>query len=265
MCMLDTHNYALHNHLCSLLLDLVHRPMSKPRSRPAPLSLCSTSGFDLRDDANLCPTERKVLTEFYHSAKGREWTSSDNWTQEYTSHCDWYGVTCDDKTGKVVKLEMTNNGLSGKLSTSVGSLSSLEALDLSDNDIQVKKITYYYLLLELMLSFHASSAKSQCFQGQIPSEIGLLSSLAHLRLSYNSFVGTVPAELNTLKKLELIHLHSNRISGNISLSLSKSHVADDSSFVSDCGLPSIYLTPLACEQCSICCEILKAHVISCHF
>ena len=151
MCTPYTHNYALHNHLCSLSLVLVYRSMPKLRSSPAPLSLCSTSGFDLRDDANLCPTERKALTEFYHSAKGREWTNSGNWTHEYTSHCHWYGVTCDDDTGKVVKLEMTNNGLSGKLSTSVGSLSSLKVLDLSDNDIKVKNLSCCCLLLAPVL------------------------------------------------------------------------------------------------------------------
>ena len=126
------------------------------RSSPAPLSLCSTSGFDLRDDANLCPTERKALTEFYHSAKGREWTNSGNWTQEYISYCYWHGVTCDDNTRKVVKLNMTNNGLSGKLSTGIGNLSSLKVLDLSDNDIKVRKITCYCLLLEPLLLFYAS-------------------------------------------------------------------------------------------------------------
>ena len=99
----------------------------------------------------MCPTERKALTEFYYSAKGREWTNSGNWTQEYIRHCDWYGVTCDDKTGKVVMLNMTNNGLSGKLSTSIGSLSSLKVLDLSDNDIKVKKLSCRCLLLAAVL------------------------------------------------------------------------------------------------------------------
>ena len=104
-------------------------------------------------------------------------------------------------------------------------------------------------------------AKFQYFQGEIPSEIGLLSSLAYLRLSYNSFIGSTPAELNTLKELELIHLHSNRISGSISLSQSKSHVADISSFVSDCGAPSNFESVLICDGCTICCEQHLRHCI----
>ena len=89
------------------------------------------------------------------------------------------------------------------------------------------------------------------YQGKIPSEIGLLSNLKTLRLSYNSFIGTFPLELEQLKTLELVQLHGNRLSGSISLWLSNS---DESSLVSDCGLPSIFEDPLTCEACSMCCK-----------
>ena len=90
------------------------------------------------------------------------------------------------------------------------------------------------------------------YQGKIPSEIRLLSNLNTLRLSYNSFIGTVPLELEQLKSLEL---HGNRLSGSISLLLSNS---DESSLVSDCGLPSIFEDSLTCEACSMCCKFEEA-------
>ena len=72
-----------------------------------------------------------------------------------------------------------------------------------------------------------------------------------MRLSYNSFVGFVPLELDLLKSLTLLHLHSNRLLGNISLSfLSK----NESSFVSDCGIPSSFESPVLCESCTMCCN-----------
>ena len=37
----------------------------------------------------------------------------------------------------VIALNLTNNGLSGKLSSHIASLASLAVLDLSDNDIKV--------------------------------------------------------------------------------------------------------------------------------
>merc|ERR1712194_405574 len=63
---------------------------------PAPLSLCSVPNCDVKDDTQLCPTERKALKEIYDLAKGREWTDSEHWTSEYKTYCDWHGVMCDE-------------------------------------------------------------------------------------------------------------------------------------------------------------------------
>lgn len=73
----------------------------------------------------------------YESTKGQEWTESTNWVNEYSSYCSWHGVTCDATNTLTEKLNLTNNGLSGKLNESIGDLKSLKILDLSDNDIKV--------------------------------------------------------------------------------------------------------------------------------
>jgi len=95
-------------------------------------------------------------------------------------------------------------------------------------------------------------------QGTIPKEIGNLTELTLLRLSFNAFVGTVPKELSNLEKLELIHLHGNRLSGEVpqDLHLSNSLPQEDitSSFITDCGLPTDFDEPLLCEQCTMCCN-----------
>ncbi len=112
------------------------------RSTAAPLSLCTLSNvkeFDLANDQELCPIERNALSEFYYSSKGAEWTNDNNWVDEYASHCDWDGVTCDDFM-RVEELNLANNGLSGRLSESIGKLTSINVLDLSDNDIKVISI-----------------------------------------------------------------------------------------------------------------------------
>ncbi len=106
---------------------------------PAPLSLCmlrSVEVFDLANDTALCPLERSALVDFYYLAKGEEWTDRTYWKYEYMSHCDWKGVTCDN-TSQVIKLELRNNRLSGRLSESIGILTSMGVLDLSDNNIKV--------------------------------------------------------------------------------------------------------------------------------
>jgi hypothetical protein len=127
-------------------------------STSAPLSLClerQVKEFDLADDIILCPTERNALSAFYDSAKGAEWTDQGSktdgslWLDEYASCCKWKGVTCDDDLN-VINLTLANNGLSGRLSASIGNLTSIEVLDLSDNDIKVRYVcllkSYYWPL-----------------------------------------------------------------------------------------------------------------------
>jgi hypothetical protein len=99
--------------------------------------LCFVPGFDLINDTRLCPTERNELKEFYVSTKGGEWTVSTNWMDPHIGHCDWYGIVCND-ANKTVKLELQSNGLSGTLTPNIANLSSLEVLDLNNNDIKVR-------------------------------------------------------------------------------------------------------------------------------
>jgi len=106
----------------------------------APLSLCverEVKECDLADDTTLCPIERNALSDFYDKAKGQEWTDRTNWLDEHASYCDWKGVDCDKDRNHVIELNLRNNGLSGRLSESIGNLTFIEVLDLSDNDIKV--------------------------------------------------------------------------------------------------------------------------------
>ena len=229
----------------------------------APLSVCSIGlaqdsigYFDLSEQPEYCPPERAALADFYNKAKGLEWTESTvqvpdlatnqlisslvdsskaptryrtvSWLDDYDSHCLWKGVTCDD--GRTIKIELKANGLSGRLSPSIGMLKDLRVLDISDNDIK----------------------------DTIPSEIGLLEQLEYLKLSFNQFQREVPPEIENLRKLKLFQVHGNRITGTVSLSAGL--VPDkysESSYVTDCGSPSLFGDdpgPVNCDSCTMCCE-----------
>ena len=115
----------------------------------APLSLCmlrcGVKEFDLASDTVLCPIERNALSNFYYLAKGVEWTDSTDWLDDYESYCKWYCVTCDEGKNHMTKLELANNGLSGRLSDSIGNLTFIKKLDLSDNDIKVISVFIYII------------------------------------------------------------------------------------------------------------------------
>ena len=57
------------------------------------------------------------------------------------SYCLWHGVTCNEAGVSVTKLELGNNGLTGKLGTRIielmSGLGQLEGLDLNTTDIEV--------------------------------------------------------------------------------------------------------------------------------
>eukprot|EP00984_Skeletonema_dohrnii_P028680 scaffold18734_cov115-Skeletonema_dohrnii-CCMP3373.AAC.8 len=168
--------------------------------------------------------ERNALSDFYDSTKGAEWTDSTNWLDDTKSYCEWHGVTCDEGENHVIKLELDNNGLSGRLRESIGNFAFIEKLDLSDNDIK----------------------------GSIPTEIGLLSELTYLRLSYNAFTGTAEG-LGELANLQLLHLNSNRITEMPNMAQFEI-VNSKSAFVTDCGVPSAFDEAPECKDCTMCCE-----------
>ena len=122
----------------------------------APLELCFHPKFDLQNDTSLCPTERNALKDFYDSSKGGEWTASTNWTDSYISHCLWYGIECNEDTNNTISIELPTNGLSGTLSKSISNLSSLEVLDLSDNDIKVSVCVADHMLTVLPIIHHTN-------------------------------------------------------------------------------------------------------------
>jgi len=83
--------------------------------------------------------------------KGAEWTDAENWVSEYEVTCNWKGITCNKNLTIIIGLNLTHNSLSGKLSSSISELRSLEILDLSDNDIQVSEANVNSFLWQFSL------------------------------------------------------------------------------------------------------------------
>ena len=55
--------------------------------------------------------------------------------------------------------------------------------------------------------------------GTIPPEIGKLSQLEELSLAYNNLVGTIPPEIGDLKNLKELRLHGNQLTGTIPIEI----------------------------------------------
>ena len=136
-------------------------------------------------------TDRAALAALYDATGGPGWTDSTNWKTSAPLG-EWYGVTTD-AAGRVTRLELRENGLSGRLPAQLGDLSNLRWLRLGSNELA----------------------------GSIPSALGRLANLEGLLLDRNALTGPVPAWLGNLTSLRALGLGSNELAGSIPSALGR--------------------------------------------
>ncbi|XP_016648480.1 PREDICTED: leucine-rich repeat receptor-like serine/threonine-protein kinase BAM2 isoform X2 [Prunus mume] len=148
--------------------------------------------------------------------------------------CHWKGVSCDNSSRRVTKIDLRNtyedrlfddyggdygeerdeaayeeSFLRGKITSSLLSLKHLSYLDLSDNNLQgISILCQLQSLRYLNISFASSD-------GGIHNCFFNLTNLKKLDLSGISFSGHFPSELAGLKSLEHLDLSHNFLKGKI--------------------------------------------------
>ena len=96
------------------------------------------SSLRLLDNANYVTysNERKVqrwaLATFYRSMYGKEWKVKDGWmtkdTGDLSEECTWHGIVCDDVSGAVTSINMSENNLRGIIPIEVSLLENIGEL-----------------------------------------------------------------------------------------------------------------------------------------
>ena len=77
--------------------------------------------------------DRQTLLDLYDAAGGGGWTNSDGWTSD-APLANWYGVEAN-ADGRVLTLDLAENGLRGALPRNLGDLTLLTALRVDGNDL----------------------------------------------------------------------------------------------------------------------------------
>ena len=118
-------------------------------------------------------------------------------------------------TEYVVRLNMYESEMSGKIPPELGDLSNLEILELDGNALSGGIPPELGNLSNLV----TLSIQNGRLAGGIPPEIGGLSNLEVLELDGNQLTGGIPPELGNLSNLKSLTLEGNRLSGCVPAAL----------------------------------------------
>ena len=161
-------------------------------------------------------TDRAALIALYAATGGDEWVNGrydyKKWVVDDPASpvSEWYGVTADD-SGRVTRLSLRNNQLSGDLPAELGDLTELVELNLEHNQLTGPIPPELGNLANLeILSLSANR-----LNGAIPPELGDLTGLRWLNLEHNELTGAVPPEVGDLENLGWLNLEYNQLSGEI--------------------------------------------------
>lgn len=163
----------------------------------------------------------KALKIFYESTNGDDWINNAGW--EIVKNNDIPPAQCNLANlkgvtiwaGRVIRLQLAKNNLTGQIPSSLYFLDKLQILDLSSNALSGKipiKIGYCLNLTNVNL-------KDNSLENRIPFSFSFLKNLSHLNLNNNNLTGRIPAQISSCKNLIRVELSGNELSSEIPIEI----------------------------------------------
>ena len=137
------------------------------------------------DPQDSVESDRAALEALHDATGGAGWTHSTNW-KTTAPVGEWHGVTTD-ADGRVTRLDLSFNNLTGRIPPALGHLARLQVLELRWNALS----------------------------GPIPAWLGSMTGLRELDLAWNELTGPIPSELERLVNLELLNLSGSELPGPV--------------------------------------------------
>ncbi|GMI81463.1 hypothetical protein like AT2G24230 [Hibiscus trionum] len=153
-----------------------------------------------------CTCQLPNTDEFYVSDFLKKMSSNSSLSHNFSgSVCSWEGVHCDTNKENVIGLKASGLGLSGLMpDTTIGKLTQLQSLDLSNNKITALPSDLWSLGLLRSLNLSCNQ-----ISGFLTSNIGNFGQLEVIDLSGNNFSGEIPAAISSLASLQVLNLAGN--------------------------------------------------------
>lgn len=126
-----------------------------------------------------------------------------------------WDTRCSTKhPGRVTALNLAGQGLSGTIPASLGNLTFVRILDLSNNNFsgQMPDLSNLQKIQVLNLSYNSLG-------GIIPDTLTNCSNLKELHLYHNSLRGEIPRQIGLLINLVFLALNNNNLTGAIPQSI----------------------------------------------
>ena len=153
--------------------------------------------------------DRAALIALFNITGGPNWTRNKNWATDKPLQ-DWENVTTDSH-GRVMILDLSENGLTGSLPPEMGKLTNLRELWLYGNLLGGSLPPELGRLANLRVMV----IRQNQFSGPVPDELGRLTSLQNLDVSENQLSGPIPSQIGNMGALEFVSLSGNQIRGPI--------------------------------------------------
>ena len=161
------------------------------------------------EDGGSVASDRAALVALYNATGGASWSTSTNWLSDRPLD-EWHGVTTNSD-GRVARLVLANNQLTGAIPATLGDLTNLQTLLLHSNHLMGPIPAGLSDLSNLQtLWLHNNE-----LTGPIPAWLGDLSNLEQLHLGINGLTGPIPAELGSLTHLKWLFAGDNQLTGPI--------------------------------------------------
>lgn len=190
-------NQVMKNYLFTLLFTLVF------------CTLFWTTSF-AQCECSVIANDSLALVDIYQTTNGRDWTNPWQLNQKVTT---WSGITIENK--RVVGLNLNSRNLVGQLPASLSTLSALQNLNISSNNLtgSLEMLTS----LSNLKIFSMAATKYKASYGNIPSVFGQMRQLTSLNIAQNGFTNPISDTTGffLLTNLEELYINSNNFAGSM--------------------------------------------------
>ena len=147
--------------------------------------------------------EGVALMAIYAATDGANWTTKTNWGSDTEPVNNWYGVTVEG--GKVTRLRLVTNNLTGTLPDVFDDLPDLVFLHFKENNLTGAVPA----TLADLTNLRFLGLNDNDFTGAFPSVFGTLTQLTEVYVQQNSFTGTFP-DISAATGLKYLYLYDNQ-------------------------------------------------------